>query len=203
MLESELKLLIIKENLKESLIDCFSCSRSWSGWSYETMSQDDFHHLPEDEDLITELAESMLPLYDDKDSDKTLDVFGYVEIYYNNNIENQFYIDAFHDDFMEYIDVEMLVSHLKKDEISLSDCKKIIKTSDTDNGLLDYNGGFKLGVKLLKGDATVEEIENKYSDLYGERLQDVSNGLKDALACVEKYGINKIVKQKRHPMKNI
>lgn len=47
---------VIRDALKQALRDSYDCTRAWSAWSYGTMSQDDFSHIPDDDNRIEEIT---------------------------------------------------------------------------------------------------------------------------------------------------
>lgn len=101
--------LLIVKLLRENFSDVFSCTRTWSAWSYETMVADDFVSLSDDEDLIHEIA---LELSQHKDIESFLEVFDNYKLYYNEDIYRNFHSIAFKDDWTQYYDLEEIFKEL-------------------------------------------------------------------------------------------
>lgn len=192
MKEENLEKLIIKILLKESLENCYTCMRSWSAWSYETMAQDDFIHLPEDDDLLDEIVSNLHPLYNENDTDVYLSAIA-VEAYYNENIDRYFSNSSFHDDFLSYVDLDLLTSHKEVKECSLKDSKKmVLKSNKIENISEDMVIGFKMGIDYLKNKTPEDKIISALGVHSIDKKLEIIDGLKSSLSSVRKYGLNNI-----------
>lgn len=57
---------LLEDIIKDTLVDTYTCSRVWDAWAHNTMSEDDFHHAPDDEDLVDEMVYKILMLFQDE-----------------------------------------------------------------------------------------------------------------------------------------
>ena len=57
---SDEKMLI--EVLRSHLGDTYCCSRVWTAWQYNTMTEDDFSPVNEDEELLEGMAKEIIKL---------------------------------------------------------------------------------------------------------------------------------------------
>jgi valyl-tRNA synthetase len=103
----------IAELIENNMNDVFACTRVWSAWSYNTMSLDDFLPFKEDDELIADFKEFL-----DKKSNVTVDdlveFFENYEGYYNDDIENNFESHCFHDDYLEYCDMDTMANDINE-----------------------------------------------------------------------------------------
>jgi len=101
----------ISELLENNMNDVYACTRVWSAWSYNTMSLDDFLPFKEDDELIADFKEFL-----DKKNTVTIDdlveFFENYEGYYNEDIENNFESHCFHDDYLEYSNLEDMAEEI-------------------------------------------------------------------------------------------
>lgn len=101
----------ISELLENNMNDVYACTRVWSAWSYNTMSLDDFLPFKEDDELIADFKEFL-----DKKNNVTVDdlveFFENYEGYYNEDIENNFESHCFHDDYLEYSNLEDMAEEI-------------------------------------------------------------------------------------------
>jgi hypothetical protein len=65
----------ITEILENNMDNVFACTRVWSAWSYNTMSQDDFLPFKEDEDFINDFKNFL----EDKDKITIDELVGFFE----------------------------------------------------------------------------------------------------------------------------
>lgn len=106
--------LLLKENIKKTLendfFNCYSCTRTWSAWGYDTMSPEDFVPFSQGDGAFEDMAKL---IFDDVKLGKIFDIdtintffenLNY-ELYYNENIEN-FSSEYFHEDYFCYISIE-------------------------------------------------------------------------------------------------
>ena len=101
-----------KYKLGDFFMDIYICERTWSGWSYNTMSKDDFYLLADDENFIETIIEI---LHLDKINDSI--ICEYIEDYeahYNCDIENCFSSEYFDDCWLAFVDFDELVKYLNK-----------------------------------------------------------------------------------------
>lgn len=84
----------------------YFCSRDWSGWSYNTMSVEDFYYLFEDENFIDTLidiikGDNITPLY-------ISDTLADYEAYYHTDIDskNLFTSECFHENWLDFVEIE-------------------------------------------------------------------------------------------------
>lgn len=101
----------IAEIIENNMDDVYACTRVWSAWSYNTMSLDDFLPFKEDDELIADFKEFL-----DKKNTVTIDdlveFFENYEGYYNEDIENNFESHCFHDDYLEYSNLEDMAEEI-------------------------------------------------------------------------------------------
>lgn len=118
--------IMVKDNIKniirENFGEVYLATRVWSAWSYGTMSVDDFVPLSEDEYIIDELTDKLIK---SKNKDEIYGAFQEYELYYNNDIENDFNPDSFDDDWLYDRDIvdmesisERIMSVIKKNKIN-------------------------------------------------------------------------------------
>jgi hypothetical protein len=95
----------IKSVFYDHFSNLYSCSRVWSAWSYDTMSESDFIAINEDVDIMSEIIESILQLQE-INIDSVISILeNYTDIYYNENI-SEFCQHSFHEDWIDYIILE-------------------------------------------------------------------------------------------------
>lgn len=103
----------VKNILQENFQDIFSCTRVWSAWGYGTMSLEDFIPFSEDEEALDEIVDNIV-----SNKLKTVDevsaVFENYEMYYNSDIDNNFESHCFHDDYLEYVDLDNVSKQLRE-----------------------------------------------------------------------------------------
>ncbi len=101
----------IAEIIENNMDDVYACTRVWSAWSYNTMSLDDFLPFKEDDELIADFKDFL-----DKKNNVTVDdlveFFENYEGYYNEDIENNFESHCFHDDYLEYSNLEDMAEYI-------------------------------------------------------------------------------------------
>ncbi len=101
----------IAEIIENNMDDVYACTRVWSAWSYNTMSLDDFLPFKEDDELIADFKDFL-----DKKNNVTVDdlvvFFENYEGYYNDDIENNFESHCFHDDYLEYSNLEDMAEEI-------------------------------------------------------------------------------------------
>lgn len=108
-MNQELKKQFVLE-LADHFPDIYVCSRIWSSWSYSTMEVDDFYLLYEDEDFIESIFQILKENKIDQDT-----VISYIEnfeAFYNFDIEENFQSNLFHEDWLNYVDLEELCKFL-------------------------------------------------------------------------------------------
>ena len=111
----------MKEEIKNILInnfdDLFICTRTWSAWSYATMTHDDFIPLVANSNLLDEITENLSYA---TDIDTIEEIFNDYNFYYNSDIDNNFYSQAFDDDWHSHYNVKhVFKSILDLNKISL------------------------------------------------------------------------------------
>lgn len=107
--------------LSDSFSGVFSCTRVLSAWGHNTMTPDDFAPFEKGDEafdefsknikkaLTTEKVDNMDKLYDF--IGKQLEVY---ELFYNPNIDSEFYPDAFREDFIGELDFDKVLPAIKK-----------------------------------------------------------------------------------------
>lgn len=103
----------IAEILENNMDDVYACTRVWSAWSYNTMSLDDFLPFKEDDELIEDFK-NFLEQKDKVTVDELTGFFEGYEGYYNDNIEDNFESHCFHDDYLEYSDIENMAAEINE-----------------------------------------------------------------------------------------
>jgi hypothetical protein len=101
----------ISELIENNMNDVFACTRVWSAWSYNTMSLDDFLPFKEDDELIADFKD-FLDKKNNVTVDDLFDFFENYEGYYNDDIENNFESHCFHDDYLEYSNLEDMAEEI-------------------------------------------------------------------------------------------
>jgi hypothetical protein len=101
----------IAEIIENNMNDVYACTRVWSAWSYNTMSLDDFLPFKEDDELIADFKDFL-----DKKNNVTVDdlvgFFENYEGYYNDDIDNNFESHCFHDDYLEYSNLDNMAEEI-------------------------------------------------------------------------------------------
>lgn len=165
--------ILIKSLLKNTLTDCYVCTRVWSAWSYNTMSKDDFIPIQEDEDLLEEMLFDFKNHIKSKENKITLENiddyynnFQY-EIYYNSDIDNYFESYYFKNDYLSYVDLDLFKILLEDDKLNekeLSSYYSMYKSEKQKDALNTNNSlkGLGLSVDFLKGKINLENFEKEY-----------------------------------------
>ena len=103
----------VRNILQENFQDIYSCTRVWSAWGYQTMSIDDFIPFSEDDEALNEVVDTIV----DNKLKTIEDIYGVFEnyqMYHNDNIDDNFESVFFHDDYLEYVDLEVVSKQLRE-----------------------------------------------------------------------------------------
>lgn len=96
-----------------SFFSCiYFCDCVWSAWSYNTMTQDDFLAMSEDEDYLKDILEDILKK--EITIENIEEAFNTTEAYFCEDLEHCFSQEYFAEDFLSYIDFEELIPFLKQ-----------------------------------------------------------------------------------------
>lgn len=129
------------ETMELTFENCFSCNRTWSAWSYDTMSVDDF--IPFDRgdesfiecfNSIKEFSKNNTLKNEDEFYDKVVNIISDNTLYFNDNIDNDFSSNSFNDDIFGIVD-------LKDMYIQFKSYKEALKI---DNELIEFIKHFKI-----------------------------------------------------------
>jgi len=102
-MNKELKETFLNE-LADHFQDIYVCTRIWSAWSYSTMELEDFYLLCDDEDFIQSVFNI---LKENKiNQDVVISHIENFEAVYNFDIEENFQSNLFHEDWLNYVDIE-------------------------------------------------------------------------------------------------
>jgi len=115
---------IVKKELAKNEFDiqmqstfkrCYSCTRVWSAWSYDTMSQDDFNEMAFGDEAFDEFynhLHKMLCHFKIESIEYFIAVIenqlNQYELFYNEDIESRFDSIYFDNDIFNYLDIATL-----------------------------------------------------------------------------------------------
>lgn len=115
------KKAIKMEMLKKEALDsmesvfknCYSCTRVWSAWSYDTMTIDDFTPFDKDDESFLECFDSLIDSINNTEFiskevfyDAVIDIISDYDLYYNDDIDNNFSSGSFNNDVFEEINLD-------------------------------------------------------------------------------------------------
>lgn len=130
------------ETMERTFENCFSCDRTWSAWSYNTMTVDDFINFDRNDESFIESFNSIKEFSlnnslenEEEFYDKVVDIVSNSTLYFNENIERNFFSNSFKEDIFEYLDLKDMYedfksykSALKIDkELNVGDVKQVKK----------------------------------------------------------------------------
>ncbi len=101
------------ELLTEAFNGCYFCSRVWSAWSYGTMAQEDFCLFSEDEDFSNGFYELVMKKGNKLSIDDIEVYCDSFDGYYNKDIEDNFINLCFHENYLDFVDLEEFLEELK------------------------------------------------------------------------------------------
>lgn len=191
--------ILIKELIKETFENCYSCTREWSAWSYGTMTDDDFLSVPEDEELLEEITGSFVDMIKEKGRINENDINTFFEnldytIYYNEDIYRNFDSIFFKDDYLGYIDLDLINDFFKEKEIYENEFKSTKNMAKSEKQKDAIRSNFYLQSFSL----TLDAIEDKISeDVYIEEIykiihkREVLDAISDVVYFSKQEEINK------------
>ena len=99
-------------------VDVYICTRVWSAWSYDTMSQDDFISLND-----TEFNQEFFDFLTTKEfvinQEELILFLSNYQGYYNSDFENRFAPECFKDNWLDFYDIEEIFKIYKECLINL------------------------------------------------------------------------------------
>lgn len=194
--------ILIKEIMKETFDNCYSCFREWSAWSYGTMTDEDFLNVAEDEELLEEISESFINMTKEKNEIDEEDINNFFEnleyqFYYNEDIDRNFDSIFFKDDYLSYIDLDAIKNLVVENEISEKEFNSIYKISKSEKQKEALKSNLYLQAFCLTTDAIKGEIKDEF---YEKEIYKIINkkealdGISDVVNYLKKEKINNNVK---------
>jgi len=105
--------------LDNTFVDTYGCTRVWSAWSYNTMSQEDFVAYQSGDEAFDEMRDKLeftLKTNRFNNVEELVEFFydtGH-DLYFNDDIESNFNSDHFNSDYLDHIDLNPLFESIKK-----------------------------------------------------------------------------------------
>ena len=134
---------IAVDSMEEAFDGCYTCDRVWSAWSYNTMGIGDFGHFDSDNHQFEECFESLIRKLDDADlvskeafEKKVMAVVSPFELYYNDNIIDNFNPDGFDSDVFEIVNLDEMFKSFKEYKASLKINAENVRTTNSDKNKL-------------------------------------------------------------------
>lgn len=130
------------ETMERTFENCFSCDRTWSAWSYNTMTVDDFINFDRNDESFIESFNSIKEFSlnnslenEEEFYDKVVDIVSNSTLYFNENIERNFFSNSFKEDIFEYLDLKDMYEDFKSykyalkidKELNVGDVKQVKK----------------------------------------------------------------------------
>lgn len=107
--------------LSDSFSGVFSCTRVLSAWGYNTMSPDDFAPFEKGDEAFDEFSKNIKKALTNEKVDNMDKLYDFIgkqleayELFYNPNIDSEFYPEAFREDFIGELDFDKVLPAMKK-----------------------------------------------------------------------------------------
>jgi uncharacterized protein YpuA (DUF1002 family) len=118
------KLEELEDNMIKSMEitfeQCYSCTRTWSAWSYNTMTQNDFVPFDKDDEAFsecfTDIKNSIIkqPFKTEEEFyDRVIDKVSNYTLYFNENMDRRFCSEAFNADVCDIVDLKDMYEKFK------------------------------------------------------------------------------------------
>ena len=105
--------LKFKELIRKHFNNCYFCLKVWSAWSYNAMNTDDFIEFYLEDEAVNDFYNN-LKAVNDLTEEKLIEVLSNYELFYNENIDDNFTAESFDSDYLFYIDTHLLLKEVKE-----------------------------------------------------------------------------------------
>ena len=183
------------ESMDSVFKDCYYCTRVWSAWSYDTMTTNDFTPFDKDDESFLECFDDLInsihsTAFISKEvfNERVIDIMSDYELYYNENIDNDFSSDSFYDDVFDIINLDDMFISFRKYNNFLIKNKGVLTMPNNDKNMLISSVNKKTESERFKS-VSLEHLEMVRDDKYRyvERSVAVDDYLNDpSIANIQK-----------------